>query len=225
MGHAPRIHVILVSIQKEKNITFDDDTASCCHIAWQWHSMCYHWGTRLLLLRALIYQLQAHGLNRTYLPPILMHTVFIRISAQPRFTTHLEWAPILSAYRAGYKGIYNDISNLEFHTEQVCTLAHNCHGKTKNLTVKPNTSQQKPNTSRQNQSYFAFAVKYLVLPWGILFLPWGFWFCRDVFVFAVRFLVFLWQFWATISCLLFLDNKIEIFKKLSLLGVGDPSKF
>ena len=45
------------------------------------------------------------------------------------------------------------------------------HGKTKDLTAKPNTSQQKPNTSRQkqiptalNQNYFVFAVKHLVLP-------------------------------------------------------------
>ena len=26
---------------------------------------------------------------------------------------------------------------------------------------------------------FVFAVRFSVLPWGILFLPWGFWFCRD----------------------------------------------
>ena len=76
-----------------------------------------------------------------------------------------------------------------------CTVAHNCHGKTKNLTAKPNTSQQKPNTSRQKQiatakpklfffccevfgfavRYFVFAVMFLVLPWGILFLPWQLW--------------------------------------------------
>ena len=94
------------------------------------------------------------------------------------------------------------------------TVAHNCHGKNKNLTAKTkyltakpktsrqnqntsrqkqNTSRQKQNTSRQNQSYFA--VKYLVLPRGILFLPWGFWFCHNVFVFAVRFLVSPWGFW------------------------------
>ena len=99
------------------------------------------------------------------------------------------------------------------------------HGKTKDLTAKPNTSQQKPNTSRQKQiptakpklfcfwcEVFGFAVRFLVLLWGILFLPWGFWFfrevfcflpwgfwfCRDVFVFAVRLLVLPWQLWATI---------------------------
>ena len=40
----------------------------------------------------------------------------------------------------------------------LCTVAHNCHSKTKNhiantqyLTAKPKTSQQKQNTSRQNQ--------------------------------------------------------------------------
>ena len=31
------------------------------------------------------------------------------------------------------------------------TVAHNCHGKTKNLTAKPKTSRQKQNTSLQNQ--------------------------------------------------------------------------
>ena len=60
---------------------------------------------------------------------------------------------------------------------------------------QPNNGKSK--YPQQNQSSFAFAVKYLVLPWGILVLPWGFWFCRDVFVFAVRFLV--WQLWATVQ--------------------------
>ena len=74
-------------------------------------------------------------------------------------------------------------------TKSIITVAHNCHGKTKNLTAKTkylttkpkpslqNTSQQKPNTSRQKQipeskkqSYFVFAVKL--------------WFCREVFGFA-----------------------------------------
>ena len=30
-------------------------------------------------------------------------------------------------------------------------MAHNCHGKTKNITAKPKTSRQKQNTTRQNQ--------------------------------------------------------------------------
>ena len=85
-------------------------------------------------------------------------------------------------------------------------VAHNCHGKTKNLTAKTKTSRQnqkphsknkiphgktknltaktkyltaKPNTSQQKQNSFGFAVRFLFLPWGILVLPWGFWFCRD----------------------------------------------
>ena len=57
------------------------------------------------------------------------------------------------------------------------------HGKTKDLTAKPNTSQQKPNTSRQKQIPTA--------------KPKLFCFCCEVFVFAVRFLVLPWQFWAT----------------------------
>ena len=130
--------------------------------------------------------------------------------------------------------------------------AHNCHGKTKNLTEKTKYPTAKLKTSRQNQilhskskialvlpwvfafavKYLVFAVKYLVLPWSIwfsrevfgfscevfgfavrsLFLPWGFRFCREVFcfcrgvfgfavryfVFAMRFLVLPWQFWATV---------------------------
>ena len=48
------------------------------------------------------------------------------------------------------------------------------HGKTKNLTAKPNTSQQKQNS-------FSFAV-------GFCFFH-SIWFCREVFGFAVRFLV------------------------------------
>ena len=81
--------------------------------------------------------------------------------------------------------LYNFLKYSQFHT-----VAHNCHGKTKNLkaktkylttkpnlTAKPKTSRQnqilhsknqiphgKSKYPRQNQSYFAFAVKYLVLP-------------------------------------------------------------
>ena len=60
------------------------------------------------------------------------------------------------------------------------------HGKTKDLTAKPNTSQQKPNTSRQKQiptakpklfcfccEVFGFAVRYyfiqdVLFKWGLL---------------------------------------------------------
>ena len=81
-------------------------------------------------------------------------------------------------------------------------LAHNCHGKTKNLTAKTKTSRQnqkphgknkiphgktknltaKPNTSQQKQNSFGFAV-------GICFCREVFGFCCEVFVFAVRSLV------------------------------------
>ena len=63
-------------------------------------------------------------------------------------------------------------------------VAHNCHGKTKNLTAKTKTSRQnqkphcktknltaKPNTSQQKQNGFGFAV--------------GICFCRAVFGFAL----------------------------------------
>ena len=67
------------------------------------------------------------------------------------------------------------------------TVAHNCHGKTKNLTAKtkyltakPNTSEQKPNTSRQKQILTA--------------KPKLFCFCCEVFGFAVRYFVFCYYF-------------------------------
>ena len=57
-------------------------------------------------------------------------------------------------------------------------VAHNCHGKNKNITAKPKTSPKnltaKSNTSEQQQNSFGFAV--------------GICFCREVFGFAVRFL-------------------------------------
>ena len=53
------------------------------------------------------------------------------------------------------------------------------HGKTKNLTAKPNTSQQKQNS-------FGFAV-------GICFCREVFGFCCEVFVFVVRSLVLPWS--------------------------------
>ena len=93
-------------------------------------------------------------------------------------------------------------------------VAHNCHGKTKNLTAKTKTSRQnqkphgknkiprgknknitaKPNASQQKQNSFNwFCRGYWLWPWGIcmvfavyLVLPWGLWFCREVFGFAVK---------------------------------------
>ena len=64
----------------------------------------------------------------------------------------------------------------------------NLTAKTKYLTAKPKTSQQKPNTSRKSKYPRQIKIK------AILFLPWGFWFCRDVFVFTMRFLVLPWCF-------------------------------
>ena len=82
--------------------------------------------------------------------------------------------------------------------KHLCMMAHNCHGKTKHLTAKPNTSQQKQNRfgftvgisfCREVFGFccevFGFVVRSFVLPWGILFLPWGFRFCSEVFGFAV----------------------------------------
>ena len=90
-------------------------------------------------------------------------------------------------------------------------VAHNCHGKTKNLSAKTKTSRQNqqpnsenkiphgktknitakpnswPNTSQQKQNSFGFAV-------GICFCREVFGFCCEVFGFAVRSLVLSWGF-------------------------------
>ena len=103
-------------------------------------------------------------------------------------------------------------------------VAHNCHGKNKNLTAITKYLTAKPNASRQKQNslgfavgicfcresfgvvvrYFVFAVRFLFLPWGFRFCREVFCFCREVFgfavryfVFAVRFLVLPWQLGAT----------------------------
>ena len=84
-------------------------------------------------------------------------------------------------------------------------MAHDCHGKTKNLTAKTKTSRQnqkphgknkiphgktknltaKPNNSQQKQNSPGFAV-------SICFCREVFGFCCEVFGFAVRFLVLSW---------------------------------
>ena len=94
-------------------------------------------------------------------------------------------------------------------------VAHNCHGKNKNLTAIIRYLTAKSNTTRQKQNsfgfavgicfcrevfgfcceVFGFAVRSLVLPWGFWFCREVFCFCREVFVFAVRFSVLPWGFW------------------------------
>ena len=95
------------------------------------------------------------------------------------------------------------------------TVAHNCHGKTKNLTAKTNTSWQnrnltaktktswqKQNTSRQNQNPHSKTKDLTAKPntsqqkpntsWQkqiLMAKPKLFCFCCEVFVFAMRFLV------------------------------------
>ena len=61
--------------------------------------------------------------------------------------------------------------------------AHNCHGKTKNLTEKTKYPTAKPNTSQQKQNSVGFAV-------SICFCREVFGFCCEVFGFAVKYLVF-----------------------------------
>ena len=62
------------------------------------------------------------------------------------------------------------------------------HGKTKNLTAKTKYLSAKPKTSRQNQVLHSKNKIALVLPWVFAFFH-SIWFCREVFGFAVRFLV------------------------------------
>ena len=102
---------------------------------------------------------------------------------------------------------HDDCNLLPIHNEWQQTrfsmVAHNCHGKTKNLTTKTKTSRQnqkphgknkiphgktknltaKPNTSQQKQNSFGFAVV-------VCFCREVFGFCCEVFGFAVRVLVF-----------------------------------
>ena len=85
------------------------------------------------------------------------------------------------------------------------TVAHNCHGKTKNLTVKTKTSRQNRKPHGKNKAIlfllwsfwfgrevfcfcravFGFAVRYFVFAVRFLVLPWCFCFCREAFGFAV----------------------------------------
>ena len=87
-------------------------------------------------------------------------------------------------------------------TKSIITVAHNCHGKTKNLTAKtkyltakPKTSRQKQNTSRQNQNpHCKILHSKNQKPHGKSKYPWQnqsyfvfavkLWFCREVFGFA-----------------------------------------
>ena len=71
------------------------------------------------------------------------------------------------------------------------------HGKTKNLTAKTKYLTAKPKTSRQNQILHSKNKIALVLPWVFAFFH-SIWFCREVFGFAVRFLVLPWQFHGTV---------------------------
>ena len=86
------------------------------------------------------------------------------------------------------------------------------HGKNKNLTAKPKISLQNQRPHGKTK-YFTAKTKYLTAKANthgktkaILLLLWSIWFCREVFdfavryfVFAVRFLVLLWQLWATVD--------------------------
>ena len=75
-------------------------------------------------------------------------------------------------------------------------MAHKCHGKTKNLTARTNTSRQNQILHSKNKIalvlpwVFAFAVRYLVFAVKYLVLPGGLWFYHEDFSFAVRYFVF-----------------------------------
>ena len=124
-----------------------------------------------------------------------------------------------------WDGSYNRETHETLQVWWWSMVAHNCHGKTKNLTAKTKTSRQnqkphrqKQNTSQQNQILHSKSKIALGLPWVFafamryLFFAVGICFCHEVFVFAVRFfgfavryfvfamtfLVLPWQLWATV---------------------------
>ena len=78
-------------------------------------------------------------------------------------------------------------------------VAHNCHGKNKNLTAIIRYLTAKSNTTRQKQNSFGFAVGICFCRevFGFCCEVFGFavgsftlWFCREVFGFVVRYFVF-----------------------------------
>ena len=106
-----------------------------------------------------------------------------------------------------WDGSYNRETHETLQVWWWSMVAHNCHGKTKNLTAKTKTSRQKqkphgknknitakpktsqaktkyltakPNTSQQKQNSFGFAV--------------GICFCYEVFVFCCGYLLLSWGF-------------------------------
>ena len=97
-------------------------------------------------------------------------------------------------------------------------VAHNCHGKNKNLTAITKYLTTKSNTSRQKQNSFGFAVGicfcrevfgFCCEVFGFAVRSFTLWFCREVFgfvvryfVFAVRFLFLPWgfRFWREVFC-------------------------
>ena len=50
-------------------------------------------------------------------------------------------------------------------------VAHNCHGKTKNVTEKTKYLTAKPSTSQRKQNNLGFAVRYFVFAVRFLFFP------------------------------------------------------
>ena len=68
----------------------------------------------------------------------------------------------------------------------------------------PTTVTAKPKTSRQNQVLHSKNKIALVLPWVFAFFH-SIWFCREVFGFAVRFLVLPWQLYGTV-CIQWREN-------------------
>ena len=78
-------------------------------------------------------------------------------------------------------------------------VAHNCHGKNKNLTAITKYLTTKSNTSRQKQNSFGFAVGicfcrevfgFCCEVFGFAVRSFTLWFCREVFGFVVRYFVF-----------------------------------
>ena len=77
---------------------------------------------------------------------------------RPLFVNSAESAHrtlMTSSVRTSRKSVRSPLQNCFFgrssNGKHKTVVAHNCHGKTENLTAKTKTSRQKQNTSRQNQ--------------------------------------------------------------------------
>ena len=90
------------------------------------------------------------------------------------------------------------------------------HGKKKKTQSKKKISRQKEKCSRQNffDTERTFLISFAVRS-SLFFLSWGYSLCREVFLFAVRLILFPWQLWATVP-LKFCSRRFLIFQYVGI---------